>query len=1036
MNRRQFLLSVVNLDKYKDLLFNSVYFNTIYDAEIKDKGKIKLSEIEGNGEIVNQLNEYGDMSSTNGYYGISTGITDTTTTLSGDEITFTMNVNGSGLKITSRENIQIIANHKYLIISLVKSSVALSGIGQRVGNATLSSLNNLSANTWTLYSSILSSSVNDLNQSTWYFRTTSNVSVGDTIKMRNAMCIDLTLMFGTGNEPTTTSDNRIQNLINNGYIPYNTGSYKSSIVKEIEMQPYNLFDAEWTQGNITQSNGNYDILGNNIRTADMIKVAGGKTYTIEWERTACNTACNGQTYIYIYEYDENKNYIYFDDSAHSGIYFSSHQITLQPQTRYVMFKIYSSGSPAYSSLTSEIIKMCLHRTDTRTGYAPYVDPIKLNHFTPNKAGSVSDTYKDFVFTRKVGFYTFTGSESWTATSNDRYYSNVISSLIKAPSSNAIVANISFTPNLSIPVSSADDVYDGNAVGIQTNGNIIIRNPSVITSTSAAASFLAGKTIYYELATPTTITMANNCLQCVDLGSLSWLSITSNGNQYFYASNPTQKVNTSNMFCSKYIETSSYFSAMTDKQVTGYGGNGLSIWIRDDSCADVTAFTNTVQGVYLFYETASPLNEFDAGVLTDEMKVTLPKALSLGGAISAQNTFEITKTAYVFTRNVGMVDLGTIGLTLSGGYWRAQISGIKIPATTSTVANILCANYIADSYSHLQSDGYMAVSDTGYIYVKDSSKTQASDFSGIMLYYERSLSQVTTISRKRLKAVDLGTLTYTYEDGVFKVQISDMITGNAGVNKTYIDEYLFELITTLSNMGDRHYARNSNWLYIKDTRYNNATNFKNAVSGITLWYETNADVSDLTDKALFEKGGTITTNEFSWVKNQLIPNDTLTDRGITSSITNGKWSASGIAESTFFKFGYAGSLTEIVGHHYFFYANITKNTNNNSVKVGFFNDSLSGNAVTIGLTYGFRIAGASATGIGLMGYSNGATLDLEYIAGITDLTLAFGAGNEPTSTDDYRIQKILQMGYIPTNTNGTQESVQTEVLCNLDMKVQK
>ena len=53
--------------------------------------------------------------------------------------------------------------------------------------------------------------------------------------------------------------------------------------------------------------------------------------------------------------------------------------------------------------------------------------------------------------------------------------------------------------------------------------------------------------------------------------------------------------------------------------------------------------------------------------------------------------------------------------------------------------------------------------------------------------------------------------------------------------------------------------------------------------------------------------------------------------------------------------------------------------------------------------------------------------------IVDLTIGFGAGNEPTSTSDTRIQTIIEKGYIPTNTNGTLVYEETEVLPNATFK---
>ena len=66
--------------------------------------------------------------------------------------------------------------------------------------------------------------------------------------------------------------------------------------------------------------------------------------------------------------------------------------------------------------------------------------------------------------------------------------------------------------------------------------------------------------------------------------------------------------------------------------------------------------------------------------------------------------------------------------------------------------------------------------------------------------------------------------------------------------------------------------------------------------------------------------------------------------------------------------------------------------------------------------------------------NGDVIDVKNVMYI-DLTLGFGAGNEPTSVDDWRIQDIINKGYIATNTTGTQAEQITRVLCDLNMKIQ-
>ena len=60
----------------------------------------------------------------------------------------------------------------------------------------------------------------------------------DTIYARNAMCIDLTLMFGAGNEPATVSE--FEALFPEVYYPYNAGELISNDAEAVESVGFNL----------------------------------------------------------------------------------------------------------------------------------------------------------------------------------------------------------------------------------------------------------------------------------------------------------------------------------------------------------------------------------------------------------------------------------------------------------------------------------------------------------------------------------------------------------------------------------------------------------------------------------------------------------------------------------------------------------------------------------------------------------------------------------------------------------------------------
>ena len=198
--------------KWLDYLFNYLYHSliptTIDNKAAQDKAK--LTKISGNGVVENQLLD------------ISTA----TTTTNG--VTFTNNGDGSyTISGTATALIQfhplssaltVYANHKYLLMGLNWATGSSSTYDFRVGGNTFYE-NGIVTQATTVFSQV-------------YFVIRSGVTL-NSVRVR-PQYIDLTLMFGTGNEPTTLTDNRIQALLNRGYIAYNTGSYKNSKVGEIE----------------------------------------------------------------------------------------------------------------------------------------------------------------------------------------------------------------------------------------------------------------------------------------------------------------------------------------------------------------------------------------------------------------------------------------------------------------------------------------------------------------------------------------------------------------------------------------------------------------------------------------------------------------------------------------------------------------------------------------------------------------------------------------------------------------------------------
>lgn len=217
----------------------------------------------------------------------------------------------------------------------------------------------------------------------------------------------------------------------------------------------------------------------------------------------------------------------------------------------------------------------------------------------------------------------------------------------------------------------------------------------------------------------------------------------------------------------------------------------------------------------------------------------------------------------------------------------------------------------------------------------------------------------------------------------------------------------------------------------------------------LFYETEAEVDDIPFDINIEAGGSITTNWFSWVENQnalpltsdrwgtIHDYGTLTDATATSVLytRNQTDYASNVPLIIQLM---KGGYSSIAGHKYLIKCTITPSASFNfRAYIGTYGNPYK--PVANVKNYFTEIITANSNSY-LQFISEhdgqlplGGTVLFENVQCI-DLTLGFGAGKEPTSIDDPRIQYILKQGYIPTNTIGTNKSVASEVLPNIDFKI--
>lgn len=592
MSRRSLLLAYL-ANSFKWLPYSYEYlYNSLIPETISGKGvknKAKVSKIYANGVVENQLLRARNQTTT------SNGLTyvyseDGSLTITGTATAYSYLYLG----INNSDYIPYTANHTYLCY--VNLSGTITG-SYRFSFLDISSSGNQQR--------LVKPTSSGTGRSYVAFETGCVVNI--TIK---PAITDLTLREGAGNEPTTLTDNRVQAILNRGYIAYNTGTYKSTDISEFSSEPYNLFDGELTRGNISSSTGQADQTGNNIRSSNYIKVNNGSSLNIEWDRPSCNTAVNGFCYLYIYQYDENYNYL----NSETSINIASYNLTLLSNTKYIRFKIYSNNLPAYQNLTSEIVKLCIHIQGTRTGYAPHQTFSPLSFiYQGNGALNSHDTFEitstEYVFTKelvKVDLSTITFNyqsgntnifgQYLQVSNNYAYYkggidyTSLANSILIGYTQVMPTGDLTSMPDKSFMIRKVSNTYTALC---------IIRDDTYNNNVEGFRTFIKNQEMWCELNTPQVIRIPKKHLGIVKIRDLSWSYQSTD--KVFYTKVSSKAIDNTNIYCSLYVN-GTWNKNNTISSDNYAGGTKNEINIHDERFTSVSDMLNSIGDYYIFFET--------------------------------------------------------------------------------------------------------------------------------------------------------------------------------------------------------------------------------------------------------------------------------------------------------------------------------------------------------------------------------------------------------------------------------------------------
>ena len=319
----------------------------------------------------------------------------------------------------------------------------------------------------------------------------------------SSIFVDLTKMFGAGNEPTTIEDfyARIPSGID--IHAYNEGEIISMNTEAIKTVGFNAWDEQWENGQISALNGqniNNDSL--NVRTKNYIPVIPNQDYF-------CTLFDK-----YIFCYDKDKKYIGVLKSGESTTGWVGAHIFWENEFPNGTAYIRMFASTSYGKNYNHDICINLSNTGRRNGeYEPYETFTRelgvIKKYFPEgmcKAGSVADSIEwdssrqKWVAVQRVGEVDL-GDLNWLMDS--AYYINYAEM-------GAAVPNQANRPNF-ITIAPMKATSSNNASGNKNSSEVYVdphsknlrwyADTSLYPNVASLKAAMQGVKLYYELAEP-------------------------------------------------------------------------------------------------------------------------------------------------------------------------------------------------------------------------------------------------------------------------------------------------------------------------------------------------------------------------------------------------------------------------------------------------------------------------------------------------------------------------------------------------------
>lgn len=220
----------------------------------------------------------------------------------------------------------------------------------------------------------------------------TSIVYGDSFDVAEPILIDLTDIYGAGNEPTSVTDAEVLWLMQYATLhpEYNADSIIDSKPTKLISRGFNQWDEEWEIGTYSNSDGSKISQSNCIRSKNPTRINPNASYYLK-----------SPTGVRLYFYDANHEFIEFYDWTSNATF------TTPANAYYMNFRV----GDAYGTTYNNDICINISNASLNGTYVPsekHEYPLDLPVL--RSAGSVQDTDKK----ANVEEYTFTGNETYTS----------------------------------------------------------------------------------------------------------------------------------------------------------------------------------------------------------------------------------------------------------------------------------------------------------------------------------------------------------------------------------------------------------------------------------------------------------------------------------------------------------------------------------------------------------------------------------------------------------------------------------------------